>query len=135
MGANIQNFKTKVFNYNCVDLAGQKTFRVLWDNHIAYASAIIFVIDSVNFVDLDEAKNELQHLSDLLIEKNLEPALLILANKYDLQEALDFSKLKELIQLESKQFKKANIFNVSIKTGLNVNDAFQWLEHELLNTI
>ena len=132
MGANIKNFSTKMLNYNCIDLAGQKTFRVLWNNHIVYASALIFVIDSVNFADLQEVKEELHNLSRFLHENNYKKTVLILANKYDLPEALDFLKLQELIDLDSLDFDNINIFNVSIKTGLNLSKAFSWLENELM---
>lgn len=132
MGANVDNFSTKFFNYNCIDLAGQKTFRVFWNTNIAFASAVIFVIDSVNFAELGEVREELVNLSEFIRQSNSKKTVLLLANKYDLPEALDFEKLKQILDVENIGFENYNLFNVSIKTKLNLRDAFSWLEKELL---
>ena len=124
MGFHISNVQVN----NCVmqfaDLAGQDTMRTLWRSLYHAADGVVYVIDGTDTARLALAMSELKIVMDY-------PALedkpfLILVNKQD-ENAIDVSHLKHQIQGD-----KWRAFNISVKENRGIDEAFLWLEANLL---
>ena len=124
MGFHISNVQVN----NCVmqfaDLAGQDTMRTLWRSLYHAADGVVYVIDGTDTARLALAMSELKIVMDY-------PALedkpfLILVNKQD-ENAIDVSHLKHQIQGD-----KWRAFNISVKENTGIDEAFLWLEANLL---
>ena len=77
------------------DVGGQEKIRPLWRSYTRCTDGIIFVIDSSEEDNLDEAKLELWRT--MKYQDNKDIPLLILANKQDLQSALTASDIENAL--------------------------------------
>ena len=78
--------KSKGLTFLIWDVGGQERIRPLWRSYTRCTDGIIFVIDSSEEDNLDEAKLELWRT--MKYQDNRDIPLLVLANKQDLQTAL-----------------------------------------------
>ena len=79
---------------NIWDVGGQKTLRSYWRNYYERTDALIWAVDSADTSRMLDCKAELHSL--LLEEKLAGAALLIFANKQDLQSALTPAQVTEV---------------------------------------
>jgi len=114
-----------------IDVAGQQDFRFLWDAHYPGTSAVIFVIDAADIETLPEARDIFKtHVFN-------NPALqevpvLILANKQDLQGAVEAPLLIQLLGLHLEMHDRTfAVFDSSILYGRGVVEAFAWIVNQL----
>lgn len=102
------------------DMGGQQSFRDLWFGEMKTAKCVVFVIDKSAPHRFPEAKEEFQKVLPLIKKENLK--LLIMANKYDLANAVPLSKIiQEFGLLDVENFE---IIDVSAKTGYGMANAF-----------
>jgi len=81
------------------DLGGSQDARAFWRFYYQDTQAVIFVVDSSDTDRMEEAREDLHRM---LTEHELWDApLLVLANKSDLQQAIDARKITEYLQLYS----------------------------------
>ena len=78
--------KSKGLTFLIWDVGGQEKIRPLWRSYTRCTDGIIFVVDSSDEDNLDEAKVELWRT--MKYQDNKDIPLLVLANKQDLQAAL-----------------------------------------------
>ena len=78
--------KSRGLTFLIWDVGGQEKIRPLWRSYTRCTDGIIFVIDSSEEDNLDEAKLELWRT--MKYQDNRDIPLLVLANKQDLQTAL-----------------------------------------------
>lgn len=87
MGFESFELKTKKFDVKIYDLGGGARIRGIWQNYLAEAHGIIYVIDSADIEKLEECRVIFDEtLSDDRVRGK---SILILANKQDKPEAVD----------------------------------------------
>lgn len=124
MGFHITNVRVN----NCViqfaDLAGQDSMRILWGALYHSADAVVYVIDGTDTMRLPLAMSELK---SVMSYPSLEDKpFLVLVNKHD-SNAIDVNVLKHQIVGE-----RWRAFNISVKDNTGIDEAFLWLEANLL---
>ncbi|MHA1400959.1 MAG: ADP-ribosylation factor-like protein [Candidatus Heimdallarchaeaceae archaeon] len=134
MGVQFETYNVYDARINIFDLGGHETFRkTLWENYIRLAYGIVFVVDSTNEADLEEAKKEFWRSIEL---KNMgdEFLILFLCNKADLKESKNLEEIINMMEL----YKLAEIPNVSfqffktsMKTGKNFEPIMFWLKNKI----
>jgi ADP-ribosylation factor-like protein 4 len=87
--------RTKDVAFTIWDVGGQERVRPLWRTYAKSTQAILFVIDSADVETLEEAKIELEQILKHT-ESQMLP-LLILANKQDLPNAVELTRLKNYL--------------------------------------
>ena len=87
--------KSKGLTFLIWDVGGQEKIRPLWRSYTRCTDGIIFVVDSAEEDKLDEAKVELWRT--MKYQDNKDIPLLILANKQDLQSALNASDIEDAL--------------------------------------
>lgn len=124
MGFHITNVQVNNCMIQFADLAGQDSMRRLWGALYHSADGVIYVIDGTDTARLPLAMSELK---SVMSYPSLEDKpFLILVNKHD-KNALDVSVLKHQIVGD-----RWRAFNVSVKENFGIDDAFLWLEANLL---
>ena len=124
LGFNITNVQINNSVMQFADLAGQDSMRVLWGALYHSADAVVYVIDGTDTARLPLAMSELKKVMEYpsLNEK----PFLILVNKHD-RNAIDVNVLKH--QIKGVRWRA---FNVSVKNNKGLDEAFLWLETNLL---
>ena len=62
MGFNIKTLEYNGFTLNIWDVGGQKSIRPFWRNYFEQTDGIIWVVDSVDKVRLEECRNQLREV-------------------------------------------------------------------------
>jgi ADP-ribosylation factor-like protein 1 len=101
IGFNVETLTYKNITFSVWDLGGQDSIRPYWRCYYTEATAaLIFVIDSADEARLGIVKREIE---TLLGEKELRgAALLVFANKQDIQGALSEGEIAERLELAKK---------------------------------
>ncbi|MFX1283300.1 MAG: ADP-ribosylation factor family protein [Promethearchaeota archaeon] len=134
-GLDVEVVDVKGTLFQLFDLGGHQHFRELfWRNYVQLSQGIIFVIDSSDIDRLDEVVDWLWKC----LEWNKNAPLLILANKSDLNH-IEFKHLIRKIRLAQLPIQNPQrsfrIFEVSMKTGTNLEEALSWFSQKTSNTI
>lgn len=119
MGKEETEMEVQGIKINLVDMGGQRDFRDMWLGELRDASFVIFMIDAADQKRFNEAKKELWKLSSIIEEK----PLLVLANKYDLDNVALIQEIIE--QLELSKLSSFQIIPISCKTGYGIVRAFK----------
>ena len=82
---------------NVWDLGGQVRFRESWEKYCRTSDVIIFVVDSVDLGNMDEARKQLKELLDYPSLEGI--PLLLLGTKNDIEGALTEEELIEELNL------------------------------------
>merc|ERR1712228_1098446 len=97
MGQNVKIMEFENMTLQFWDLPGQTNFRKIWTHYFKEVHGIVFMIDSADTERLNEARYELHKLFN---EYDLKYApILILANKQDLKQAVDYQSVIETLQI------------------------------------
>ncbi|TFF97183.1 MAG: GTP-binding protein [Promethearchaeota archaeon] len=125
MGKEETEMEVQGIKINLVDMGGQRDFRDMWLGELRDASFVIFMIDAADQKRFNEAKKELWKLSSIIEEK----PLLVLANKYDLDNVALIQEIIE--QLELSKLSSFQIIPISCKTGYGIVRAFKKIYFKL----
>mmetsp|Transcript_56007 Transcript_56007/g.133444 ORF Transcript_56007/g.133444 Transcript_56007/m.133444 type:complete len:194 (+) Transcript_56007:67-648(+) len=109
------------------DMAGDHPSRAVWRHFFASSTAVIFVVDSADRGRMDEGRYELH---SALAEDTLKGVpLLVLANKQDIDMALNEDEVQAELQLEQLRARGLTyaVRGCCAQTGAGVLDALQWL--------
>ncbi|MBN1330060.1 MAG: GTP-binding protein [Candidatus Heimdallarchaeota archaeon] len=127
VGVNLEHFEfTEIgFNFNVLDMGGQKNFRLLWVDYLNTVDLAIYVIDSSDNERLEESLSEFQKML-VLTEANDIP-ILILLNKIDLPNSISAleigQKLSTITELSRRDW---NIIETSAITTKGLVEMFKW---------
>jgi small GTP-binding protein len=111
------------------DLGGQSDLRPFWRLYYGNTNGVVFVIDSADRERMELCKQE---LIALLKEEELKDVpLVIMANKQDLDSAMDAKEVHERLALSVIKDRKWNIFATSGIQGTGVADTFNWLSEQM----
>ncbi|KAI8868687.1 putative ADP-ribosylation factor domain-containing protein [Ramicandelaber brevisporus] len=89
---------SSTYRLNIWDVGGQRTIRSYWRNYFEKTDGVIWVVDSADVQRLSDCKQELHSL--LKEERLAGAALLILANKQDIEGALSCDQLSQVLELD-----------------------------------
>ncbi len=131
-GLDIESVEIRGNLFQLFDLGGQLAFRELfWQTYVQLSHGIIFVIDSSDTEKLDHVVEWFWKC----LKWNPTAPLLILANKSDLihielNELITKIKLDQIPKQSSQR--SFRIFEVSTKTGSNIDEALGWFSEKLI---
>lgn len=104
---------------------GQDKIRRLWRHYFQGTNALIYVVDSSDRDRISDAKDELEKM---LQEQEMEnAALLVLANKQDLPNAMTPAEVMEALELQKLRHRKWFIQSTVAPTGDGLYEGLDWL--------
>ncbi|MHA2295111.1 MAG: ADP-ribosylation factor-like protein [Candidatus Hodarchaeales archaeon] len=131
MGLSVERFEYQSVLFQLFDLGGQTFFRDhLWREYISLSQGIIFIFDSTGEL-IDEARKSFWKVAEWAPE---DTTVMFLANKWDLDH-LPLDKIVtnlDLQQFSTTPSRSFQIFDVSMKTGQNIERAMDWFSSKLL---
>jgi ADP-ribosylation factor protein 1 len=152
IGFNVETVVYKKSSLTVWDVGGQEKIRPLWRHYfqntqgmsspifnshptfltsetsVVYEVAIIFVVDSNDRDRIGDARGELERM---LNEDELRgAALLVLANKQDLPNAMGVSEVAEKLNLSNVKNRKWYIQATTATTGEGLYEGLDWLDRE-----
>ena len=124
---NLECINYKGQNFTLWDLGGPKA-RALWSHYFQNANAIIFVIDSTDKDNIEDAKEE---ISKLINEEELKGCtFLVMANRQDLKNAFSPEEIKkEIGEIPGREF---NVIGTSAKTYQGIKEGYEWIFNTLI---
>ncbi|MFW9928680.1 MAG: ADP-ribosylation factor-like protein [Candidatus Thorarchaeota archaeon] len=132
MGLSMERFSLGGTEVIAADLGGQKSFREsFWKPLVEKSSAVCFVFDSADLDKVKEAGDVLQIVLSWVLPDS---TFLFLANKKDLENALELEEiiarlgLREKIKQHPHSF---GVYQVSALTGEGMEESFEWLSQQL----
>eukprot|EP01017_Pseudomicrothorax_dubius_P026169 TRINITY_DN2899_c0_g2_i1.p1 TRINITY_DN2899_c0_g2~~TRINITY_DN2899_c0_g2_i1.p1 ORF type:complete len:216 (-),score=30.72 TRINITY_DN2899_c0_g2_i1:55-702(-) len=124
--SRIINLEGTVFKVRIWDTAGQERFRAIPLQYFHKTNGFALVYSADNPKSLELLQNWFSQIEE---HCSTEVPIIILGNKYDLS-----SDLVKIAYEDANEFavtKGFRIFRVSARTGLHVDDAFDYLIHEV----
>jgi small GTP-binding protein len=129
IGFNVEVIEYKNITFTVWDIGGQDKIRTLWRLYFQETQGLIFVVDSNDRERIQEAKDELYRL---LKEDELKrAALLVLANKQDLPNAMTASELSESLSLHSLRSRNWYIQSTCALKGQGIFEGLEWLAQQI----
>jgi len=129
IGFNVETVNYKNIKFQVWDLGGQSSIRPYWRCYYANTDAIIYVVDSV---DKDRIATSKEELIAMLDEEELkDAALLVFANKQDMEGAMSVMDVSNALGLSLLKNRTWTIFKCSAVTGEGLTEGMDWL----VNTI
>ena len=125
IGFNVETVSYKNIKFQVWDLGGQTSIRPYWRCYYANTDAVIYVIDSQ---DRDRISTSKEELMSMLEEEELkDAALLVFANKQDMQGAMSVTEVSDFLGLTQLKMRTWTIFKCSAKTGEGLTEGLDWL--------
>jgi len=129
---NIVRLLFENLSITAYDAGGQKQYRKIWKSYLKNQDALVFTLDIADPKRYEEARQELHRIANLPELRGL--PLLILFNKVDLKKPNVDSLMKEM-KLNQIKNHRINHFYTSALTNEGINEAFNWLATEILNSL
>ena len=131
IGFNVETVDYKKIHFTCWDVGGKDKIRPLWRHYFQNTQALIFVIDSNDRERMPEAKEE---MCRMLTEDELkDAALLVLANKQDLPDALSVAEITDQLELHTLRNTNWHIQATCATAGDGLYEGLDWLSQSLTN--
>ncbi|NHJ83976.1 MAG: GTP-binding protein [Asgard group archaeon] len=125
MGVNRKSISFPKLDLHIFDMGGQEDFRPLWSDMNEKSNALIYVVDSTDYLRFDETKSIFHNIIEHQIDKQI--PVLILLNKIDLSDRMnhvDFTRDFGLLDTQNA-FTWA-VFETSAKTGVGIMESVTW---------
>ncbi|KAF9185882.1 hypothetical protein BGZ50_002830 [Haplosporangium sp. Z 11] len=130
IGCNVETIRCRSQLLTIWDIAGHGPLRSLWRTYFENSMGIIFVVDSTDYLRMDEAKEELwRALRELteMSDAHMDAALLVYANKQDHRDAMTVAEVRDALELNRLQSRVWHIQGSDATTGLGLVDGLDWL--------
>mmetsp|Transcript_12168 Transcript_12168/g.19463 ORF Transcript_12168/g.19463 Transcript_12168/m.19463 type:complete len:193 (-) Transcript_12168:100-678(-) len=134
IGFNVETVEYKNIEFTVWDIGGQHLIRPLWRHYYQGTEAVIFVVDSndraridggSNQYDEDNARDQLhQMLADDLLN---DCAVLVLANKQDLPNAMSVDEISRRMQMQQLRNRDWYVQATCATTGDGLYEGLDWL--------
>ncbi|GAA6106911.1 ADP-ribosylation factor 4-like [Tachysurus ichikawai] len=129
---NVETVEHKNISFCVWDVGGQKAIRPLWRHYCEnYPETVglIFVVDSSDRERIQEAAVELQMMLEEVVLRDA--AVLVLANKQDLPNAMPVHEMTEKLRLET--IKRRPWFNQSTcaTNGTGLYEGLDWMADQI----
>lgn len=128
IGFNVETVEYKNISFTVWDIGGQNKIRALWKHYFQGTDGIIFVVDATDKERVDEARRELHSMFQDTELRDV--ALLVLANKQDLPNAMPSEELKDKLQFD-KLRSKWYLQPTCATKGSGLYEGLDWLSNEL----
>ncbi|CAJ1434379.1 unnamed protein product [Effrenium voratum] len=129
VGFNVEEVEYKNIKFTVWDVGGQDKIRKLWRHYFQGTDGLIYVVDSSDRDRIQDAKEELEKM---LGEQEMEnAALLVLANKQDLPNAMPAAEVMEKLELQKLQHRQWFIQSTCAPTGDGLYEGLDWLSRTL----
>lgn len=133
IGVNFETYRAGDSLLKIFDVGGHEVLRrQFWINYAANSYGVLFLFDASDKKRTEEGKEWFWYLiNNLKVERRI--ALAFLANKADL-ESMELDEIINTLNLqELSKFPKISfqIFEVSVKTSMNVNKAMEWFTRKV----
>ncbi|ORZ19736.1 ADP-ribosylation factor-like protein [Absidia repens] len=124
IGFNVETVAYKNIKFQVWDLGGQTSIRPYWRCYYSNTDAVIYVVDSV---DKDRMQTSKEELHAMLEEEELkDAALLVFANKQDMEGALSSAQVAEELGLSSLKNRQYAIYKTSAIKGEGLTEGLDW---------
>ncbi|KAI8375493.1 ADP-ribosylation factor family-domain-containing protein [Blakeslea trispora] len=125
IGFNVETVTYKNIKFQVWDLGGQTSIRPYWRCYYSNTDAIIYVVDSV---DKDRMQTSREELHAMLEEDELkDAALLVFANKQDMEGALSSAEVADALGLSTLKNRQYAIYRTSALKGEGLTEGLDWL--------
>jgi len=130
IGFNVEMVQCRNMSVAVWDIGSQNgKIRPLWRHYFKKTQGLIFVVDSTDRMRIDVARTELAHILD---ERDLQnTAVLVLANKQDLPDAMSADEVAAKLDLHRLQCGPWTVQPACGVDGSGLSDALDWLGAEL----
>lgn len=129
LGFKISTLIYEPYLLNIWDVGGQRSLRSYWKNYFESTDGLIWVVDSADIIKLEQCALE---LAGLLQEERLAGAsLLVLANKQDLQGALNEDQIKTALSLDKIKTHNWALYTVSAVASPDLTEPLRWLVEDI----
>jgi ADP-ribosylation factor protein 1 len=129
IGFNVETVQYKNINFTVWDVGGQDKIRPLWRHYYQNTQGVIFVVDSNDRERISEASEELQKM--LREDELRDAAVLVLANKQDLPNAMSVAEVTDKLGLHNLRSRKWYIQATCATSGDGLYEGLDWLSHTL----
>jgi len=130
IGFNVEEVQYKNINFTVFDVGGQERLRPLWRHYFVGSDALIYLIDSADYERHNESCDELHSILQDYDFPSTSPVL-IFANKQDLPNAINASKLAEILQLNKLKQRAWYIQPCVATNGTGLIEGMEWLREQL----
>ena len=130
IGFNVEQLDYKGLRFTIWDVGGQDKIRMLWKHYYQNSDGIIFVVDSNDKERFETVRETL--LLCLNEEELKEAALLIFANKQDINGAAAPNELTKILEIEKIHNRKWLVQGSSAISGQGLKEGLDWLANVLL---
>jgi ADP-ribosylation factor protein 1 len=125
IGFNVETVEYKNISFTVWDIGGQDKIRKLWRHYYMGTEVLIFVIDSNDRDRINVAQEE---LTTMLKEDEMkDAALLVLANKQDLPNAMTAAEVVDKLGLHSMGNRQWFIQSACATSGDGLFEGLDWL--------
>merc|ERR1712079_679982 len=138
IGFNVETVEYKNIKFTMFDVGGQDKIRPLWRHYYKDTDAVIFVVDSNDRERIDDSSgmNESmpasEELYSMLQDDELRnAALLVLANKQDLPNAMSVDQITQKLQLNKLRNRDWYIQGSCARSGDGLYEGLDWLSNTL----
>ncbi|MCG3221725.1 MAG: GTP-binding protein [Candidatus Heimdallarchaeota archaeon] len=133
IGINFETYRTGDILLKLFDVGGHKVLRrQFWLNYAANSYGILFIFDASNRKRTEEGKEWFWYLiNNLEIDRKI--AFAFLANKADL-DSMELDEIVQVLDLHKlSNFPNISfqIFEISVKTAMNVSNAMEWFTRKI----
>mmetsp|Transcript_73728 Transcript_73728/g.194431 ORF Transcript_73728/g.194431 Transcript_73728/m.194431 type:complete len:183 (+) Transcript_73728:59-607(+) len=129
VGFNVEVVEYKNINFTVWDIGGQDKIRKLWRHYYLFTQGAIFVVDSS---DQDRVEDAREELSKMLAEEEMrDAAVLVLANKQDLPNAVKTSELSQKLGLHELRGREWFIQGACATSGEGIYEGLDLLSRTL----
>ena len=125
IGTNTEQVKYRNILFNAVDVGGQEKIRELWRHYYENIQGLVFVVDSSDRDRIGIARKELHAM--LNNDKLREVAVLVLANKQDLSNAMTAAEVTDKLSLHAIRSNDWFIQSICATSEDGLEDGFDWL--------
>ncbi|XP_051847314.1 ADP-ribosylation factor 1-like isoform X1 [Antechinus flavipes] len=128
---NVEIIQYKNICFTVWDVGGQDKIRPLWRHYFQNTQGLIFVVDSGERERVTEAREELMRMLEEIGSKDA--ALLVLANKQDLPNAMKVDEITEKLGLHCLHQRNWYVQATCATSGDGLYEGLIWLSKQLQN--
>ena len=129
VGSNVEEVVHRNVRFRVWDLGGQDKLRKVWSTYYSGAHAVVLVVDSMDPDRLPLVYEELTAIAGS--EELRTAALLVLANKQDVNGAMSAVEISQQLKLHASKLASWQIQPCSALTGAGLAEGMDWLAHVL----
>lgn len=135
LGMNHEIVEVDGMDFELYDVGGLEKVRALWRTYSKEANGVAYVVDSSDPSRLPQAAQELKKLffGDKKKKSLIVPdiPLLVLANKQDLEDAVDIDRITKDLELHDLPVRNYKVLPTVATEGNNVREGLKWMVDQL----